>query len=241
MATIFVCIARCPFVIFSNHRLDGRHLARLRGFRFDSSPAHKVTPTVKGGTDLLRRKFPASGFDGTHPPLNTLSLTTPLTHVTTSLNNTGFALLSRLLDTCPEHRITAEDAKRDRWFTSRPPPDALGVTDIMPLLQLAKIQDIASDHVPQFAPTWFSNQSQPPLVALAQAVGNAAAVTSLVHEQDGGGGALHRGGMCYQGRPLNLPGDSYSRPLVCGESWCWTAWGPGPAARPETRLVGRRI
>ena len=112
-----------------------------------------MTPTVKGGTDLLRRKFPASGFDGTHPPLNTLSLTTPLTHVTTSLNNTGFALLSRLLDTCPEHRITAEDAKRDRWFTSRPPPDALGVTDIMPLLQLAKIQDIASHHVPQFART----------------------------------------------------------------------------------------
>ena len=153
-----------------------------------------MTPTVKGGTDLLRRKFPASGFDGTHPPLNTLSLTTPLTHVTTSLNNTGFALLSRLLDTCPEHRITAEDAKRDRWFTSRPPPDALGVTDIMPLLQLAKIQDIASDHVPQFAPTWFSNQPQPPLVALAQAVGNPAAVTSLVHEQDRGGG-----GLCIEG------------------------------------------
>jgi hypothetical protein len=129
---------------------------------------------AKVGTDLLRHKFPASGFDGTHAPLNAMSLVTPLTHITTSLNNTGFLLLSRLLEKCPERRVAAEDAKRDRWFASRPSPEALGVTDIMPLLQLAKIQDVAGQNVPQFAPTGFSNQALPPLVMLAQAAGNAA-------------------------------------------------------------------
>jgi len=149
------------------------HLARLRGFRFESS-MQMPTPMTKGGTDLLRHKFPASGFDGTHAPLNAMSLITPLTHITTSLNNTGFSLLSRLLEKCPERRAAAEDAKHDRWFTSRPSPEALGVTDIMPLLQLAKIQDVAGHSVPQFAPTGFSNQALPPLVMLAQAAGNAA-------------------------------------------------------------------
>jgi len=149
------------------------HLARLRGFRFESS-MQMPTPMPKGGTDLLRHKFPASGFDGTHAPLNAMSLVTPLTHITTSLNNTGFSLLSRLLEKCPERRVAAEDAKRDRWFTSRPSPEALGVTDIMPLLQLAKIQDVAGQNVPQFAPTGFSNQALPPLIMLAQVAGNAA-------------------------------------------------------------------
>lgn len=103
-----------------------------------------------------------------------MSLVTPLTHITTSLNNSGFSLLSRLLEKCPERRVTAEIAKRDRWFTCRPSPEALGVADVMPLLQLAKIQDVAAQHVPQFAPTGFSNQALPPLVMLAQAAGNAA-------------------------------------------------------------------
>mmetsp|Transcript_24179 Transcript_24179/g.83086 ORF Transcript_24179/g.83086 Transcript_24179/m.83086 type:complete len:665 (+) Transcript_24179:375-2369(+) len=148
-------------------------LARLRGFRYDP-PAQMPCPLARGGTDHLRRKFPATGFDGTHAPLNAMSLVTPLTHVTTSLNNLGFSLFSRLLEKCPERRVTAEDAKRDRWFTSRPSPEALSITDIMPLLQLAKIQDVAAQHVPQFAPTGFSNQALPPLVMLAQAAGNAA-------------------------------------------------------------------
>ena len=155
------------------HRSDSpglrhRHLAQLRGFRFEASTQ------TKGGTDQLRRKFPAVGFDGTHAPLNAMSLVATLTHITTSLNNSGFSLLSRLLDKCPERRITAGTAKRDRWFTCRPSPEALGVADVMPLLQLAKIQDVAAQHVPQFAPTGFSNQALPPLVMLAQAAGNAA-------------------------------------------------------------------
>jgi len=127
---------------------------------------------AKSGTDLLRRKFPASGFDGTHAPLNAMSLATPLTQITTSLNNTGFSLLSRLLEKCPERRIVAEDAKRDRWFASRPPPEALTVADIMPLLQLAKIQDVASQQVPQFAPTAFSNHVCPPLFMFTQTGNN---------------------------------------------------------------------
>lgn len=147
--------------------LRHRHLAQLRGFRFEASTQ------TKGGTDQLRRKFPAVGFDGTHAPLNAMSLVATLTHITTSLNNSGFSLLSRLLDKCPERRITAGTAKRDRWFTCRPSPEALGIADIMPLLQLAKIQDVAAQHVPQFAPTGFSNP-MPPLVMLAQAAGNAA-------------------------------------------------------------------
>lgn len=147
------------------------HLARLRGFHFVPSTQKPLT-MAKSGTDLLRRKFPASGFDGTHAPLNAMSLATPLTQITTSLNNTGFSLLSRLLEKCPERRIVAEDAKRDRWFASRPPPEALTVADIMPLLQLAKIQDVASQQVPQFAPTAFSNHVCPPLFMFTQTGNN---------------------------------------------------------------------
>lgn len=157
MATI---CARCQSLKNEAGQLvAARYLARLRGFRFEVRSLNAPAAIVKGGTDLLRRKFPACGFDGTHAPLNSLSLVTPLTHITTSLNNSGFALLSRLLGKCPERRISAEDAKRDRWFSSRPSPETLGVTDIMPLLQLAKIQDVASEHVPQFAPTGFSSQN----------------------------------------------------------------------------------
>ncbi len=172
---------------FSFNGQDGhfvdRQLARLRGFRF--APSSPI-PTVmaKGGTDLLRRKFPASGFDGTHAPLNAMSLVTPLTQITTSLSNTGFFLLSKLLEKSPEHRIVAADAKGDRWFASRPSPEALNVTDIMPLLQLAKIEDVATQNVPQFAPTGFSGASLSQSNVLAPTEGNTQN-PSLVNQSQG--------------------------------------------------------
>ena len=49
----------------------------------------------------------------------------------------------------------------------------------MPLLQLAKIQDVASQQVPRFAPTGFSSHSLPPLIILAQTGGNKAIKTTM--------------------------------------------------------------
>ncbi|KAJ8601672.1 hypothetical protein CTAYLR_007450 [Chrysophaeum taylorii] len=148
------------------------HLARARGFRFESATGHDLHRRLQiGGTELLRRRFPERGFDGAHAPLNTVALVNPLGHVTTSLSNTGFALLCRTLETCPERRVTANDAKRDRWFSSRPVPEPLAPNDIAPLVQLAPLADLAPT-VPQFATTGFSNQPLPPLLVLAQAAGN---------------------------------------------------------------------
>jgi hypothetical protein len=112
-----------------------------------------------------------------------MSLVTPLNQITTSLSNTGFFLLSKLLEKSPEHRVVAADAKGDRWFVSRPSPEALSVTDIMPLLQLAKIQD-ATQSVPQFAPTGFSGASLPQSIVPAPTVGNTKKV-SLINQSQG--------------------------------------------------------
>ena len=144
------------------------HLAKARGFRLDSGDGNALRN--QGGSDALRRRFPAAGFDGTHAPLTAMSLVTPLAHVTTSLSNTGFSLLSRMLECCPERRLSADNAKRDRWFQSRPTPEALSPSDIGPLLQLARIADVAP--TPQFAQTGFNLQHLPPQLA-HYAVGHA--------------------------------------------------------------------
>lgn len=129
-------------------------LARARGFRFQSSVGQDIRRRLQtGGTDLLRRRFPERGFDGSHPPLQNMSLVSQVNHTTTSLSNTGFAFFTKLLEICPERRAAANDAKRDRWFSSRPLPDALTPADVAPLIQLAPLADVA---VPQFVTTGFS-------------------------------------------------------------------------------------
>jgi len=135
-----------------------------------------------GGSDMLRRRFPANGFDGVHPPISSMAFVSPLTHVITALSNTGFALLTRLLEKNPDRRITADAAKRDRWFSTKPIPEPLRSDDIQPLLQLASLADIAGAQtgatVPQFATTGFSSVTAPPLFLLAQQAGNAAVAFS---------------------------------------------------------------
>lgn len=145
------------------------HLARHRGFSFESATGHDLHRRVQhGGQQLLRLRFPAGGFEGAHQPFNSaIALVSPLGHVTTALSNTGFALLCRMLETCPERRITANDAKRDRWFSSKPLPEPLTPTDLGPLLQLAKIADATATAIPTFAATGFSNQPLPPILQFA--------------------------------------------------------------------------
>ena len=71
-------------------------------------------------------------------------------------------------------RISTRGNTNKTSLTSRPSPEPLTLVDIMPLLQLAKIQDVASQQqVPQFAPTSFSSYALPPLLALAKATDNA--------------------------------------------------------------------
>lgn len=145
------------------------HLARARGFRFEMVTGQDLHRRLQtGGTELLRRRFPERGFDGTHAPLNTMSLVNPLNQITTSLSNTGFALLCRCLETCPARRVAASDAKRDRWFSSRPVPETLTPAEVAPLLQLAPLADMAGT-APQFVTTGFSNQPLPSLIALGAA------------------------------------------------------------------------
>ena len=152
------------------------HLARARGFKFETSsmPELQRRALRMGGTELLRRRFPAQGFDGDHGPLNAMTLVSPMGHLTTSLANTGFSLLARTLTTCPENRVTALDAKRDRWFSTKPVPEPLTPDVMNPLFQLARIAEVSGGEVPQFSATGFSNQPLPQMLMLAQAaaIGN---------------------------------------------------------------------
>jgi len=150
------------------------HLARARGFRFEN-PGDVQIAAFKlkhghGGSELLRRRFPATGFDGNHLPLTALSLVTPHAHMTTSLSNTGFSLLTRLLECCPERRVSSNEAKRDRWFSMKPGPEPLQPGDLQPLLQLAKLTD-SVPAVPAFMGTGFSSQPLPSIL-LAQGAAN---------------------------------------------------------------------